>query len=66
MISKEHRRPMAESTNPMRSLQLAQAERLSELLKRRPGQSQYRRSLRAFLDADANLQNAILARLSPD
>ncbi len=66
MAEEDHRRPSAEPSNPLRRLQLAQAERLRELLKRRPGQSQYRRSLRAFLDADANLQNAILARLGPD
>jgi hypothetical protein len=50
----------------LRRLQRVQGERFRELLKRRPGQRRYRRSLRAFLDADANLQNAILARLSPD
>jgi len=66
-MAEEYRRPLAEpTTTPLRSLQLAQAERLRELLKRRPGQSHYRRSLRAFLDADAHLQNAILARLGPD
>jgi hypothetical protein len=56
----------AKPVDPLRGLQRIQAERLRELMKRRPGQSQYRRSLRAFLDADANLQTAILKRLSPD
>ena len=39
------------------------AERLEELLKRKPGQKHYKRSLKAFLDADAKAQKALLHQL---
>jgi hypothetical protein len=39
------------------------AEKLQELLKRKPGQKHYKRSLKAFLDADAKAQKALLRRL---
>jgi hypothetical protein len=58
--------PSSRSAQPidlLLRLERTQAERLGELLQRRPGQKRYRRSLRAFLDADAALQNAKLRRL---
>jgi hypothetical protein len=44
------------------------AEKLQELLKRKPGQKHYRRSLKAFLDVDAKAQKALLQQLqgTPD
>jgi hypothetical protein len=39
------------------------AEKLQELLKRKPGQKHYKRSLKAFLDADAKAQKALLHQL---
>ena len=36
------------------------AERLEELLKRKPGQKGYKRRLRAFLEADAQTQRLLL------
>jgi hypothetical protein len=39
------------------------AEKLEDLRKRKPGQKNYKRSLRAFLEADAKAQKALLARI---
>jgi hypothetical protein len=39
------------------------AEKLQDLMQRKPGQTHYKRSLSAFLDADAKAQKALLARL---
>ena len=39
------------------------ASRLEDLLKRKPGQKHYKRSLKAFLDADAKAQKALLQRV---
>ena len=36
------------------------ADRLADLLKRKPGQKQYRASLKAFLEADARAQKVLL------
>jgi hypothetical protein len=38
------------------------AEKLEELKRRKPGQKGYKRTLKAFLDADAAAQKALLAR----
>jgi hypothetical protein len=40
------------------------AQRLAELLQARPGQKHYKRLLRAFLDADAELQLAYERQLN--
>jgi hypothetical protein len=53
----------ADPTDALPNLQRAQAERLTELMRCRPGQKQYRPALRAFLDADADLERAVLRRL---
>jgi hypothetical protein len=39
------------------------ADKLQELLQRKPGQKHYKRSLMAFLDADAKAQKALLHQL---
>jgi hypothetical protein len=39
------------------------AQRLTDLLNRKPGQKGYKRSLRAFLEADAAAQRALLAQI---
>ena len=41
----------------------AKASQLEDLLKRKPGQKHYKRSLKAFLEADAKAQKALLLRL---
>jgi hypothetical protein len=38
------------------------AEKLEALKRRKPGQKGYRRTLKAFLDADAAVQKVLLAR----
>jgi hypothetical protein len=48
----DHRRLLAEK-----------AERLADLQARKPGQKGYKRSLRAFLEADAAAQQALLDRI---
>jgi hypothetical protein len=39
------------------------AGKLEELRQRKPGQKGYKRSLRAFLEADAAVQSALLAHI---
>ncbi len=39
------------------------AARLAELMQRRPGQPRYRRTLRAYLEADDAVKRAIIERL---
>lgn len=39
------------------------AGKLEELRRRKPGQKHYKRSLRAYLDADAAVQSALLSRI---
>ena len=46
-----------------RRLVAEKAEMLEELRKRKPGQKNYRRSLKAFLDADAKTQKALLEQI---
>jgi hypothetical protein len=46
-----------------RELLANKAEKLEELRKRKPGQKGYKRRLRAFLDADAAVQDALLAHI---
>jgi hypothetical protein len=60
--------PSAEAVcgHPLESLQRLKAERLRELLKRRPGQKHYKRALRAYLDADGGLLRALMERLPLD
>lgn len=47
-------------------LQQAKEERLKDLLKRKPAQQHYRRSLKAYLEADDALQRAIIQHLGLD
>ena len=44
-------------------LLVEKADRLADLMKRRPGQKQYKASLKAFLEADAKAQKAVLKRI---
>jgi hypothetical protein len=46
-----------------RELLADKAEKLEELQRRKPGQKGYKRSLRAFLEADAAVQSALLAHI---
>jgi hypothetical protein len=39
------------------------ADRLADLMKRKPGQKQYKQSLEAFLEADAKAQKALIKRV---
>jgi hypothetical protein len=39
------------------------AEMLEDLRKRKPGQKNYKRSLKAFLEADAKTQKALIERI---
>lgn len=39
------------------------AEKLEDLRKRKPGQKNYKQSLKAFLEADARTQKALLAHI---
>ncbi len=47
-------------------LRRAKDDSLKELLGRKPGQKHYRRSLKAYLEADYALQRAIMERLGID
>ena len=53
----------AKPADPFKSLQRTKAARLRELMKRKPGQKGYKQALRAYLDADGELQKAIIKRL---
>jgi hypothetical protein len=55
-------RPM--DTPDYQQLLADKAERLADLKARKPGQKGYKRSLKAFLDADAAAQNSLLERLN--
>lgn len=46
-----------------RRLMAEKAESLEDLRKRKPGQKHYRRSLKAFLEADAKTQKALLEQI---
>jgi hypothetical protein len=55
-------RPGEAATRPP-GLQQAKSETLKDLLQHKPGQKHYRRVLRAYLEADAALQRAIIGVL---
>lgn len=46
-----------------RRLVQKKAERLEDLRKRKPGQKNYKRSLKAFLEADAKTQKALMQQI---
>jgi hypothetical protein len=48
---------------PIESLQRAKAERLADLMTKRPGQKHYKRALRSFLDVDDALEKAMERKL---
>jgi hypothetical protein len=48
---------------PLDSLRQAKAESLKALMKKKPGQKHYKRTLRAFLEADQKLTDAIETQL---
>jgi hypothetical protein len=55
----------AETISPRYIQLLAEkAEKLRDLEKRKPGQKGYRRSLHAFLDADAKAQELLLEHIA--
>lgn len=54
----------AKASEQFEELQRLKSECLKQLLKRKPGQKHYKRVLRAYLDADAHLQKALLERAS--
>ena len=64
------RRPAPRADAKMRDafpqLRLAKEESLRDLLKRKPGEKHYRRSLKTYLEADHALQTAIIRRLDLD
>jgi hypothetical protein len=47
-------------------LQREKQVRLKELLKLKPGQKRYRKTLKAYLEADSELQRTIIDRLGLD
>jgi hypothetical protein len=49
--------------DPFKRLERAKADRLEALLKRKPVQKGYRKALRAYLEADAEVQRAIMSQL---
>jgi hypothetical protein len=55
--------PSAEQIEPLPGLQREKAERLAELLKRKRTDKHYKKTLRAYLDADDALQQELLKRL---
>jgi hypothetical protein len=55
--------PTSARKDPFIRLERMKADCLMELLKRRPGQKGYRKALRAYLEADADLQRAIMKQL---
>jgi hypothetical protein len=64
----EEQQPMLESEEQPPQLDYERlladkTEKLEELLKRKPGQKHYKQSLKAFLDADAKAQKALLRQL---
>jgi hypothetical protein len=60
-MSSDQSHPSAE--DGFTRLEHAKADRLEALLKRKPGHKGYRKALRAYLEADADLQQAIMAEL---
>jgi hypothetical protein len=54
----------ATSRDAFKRLEGAKADRLKQLLKRKPGHKGYRSALRAYLEADAELQRAIIEQLT--
>jgi hypothetical protein len=47
-------------------LLMEKAEKLADLRNRKPGQKHYKRSLKAFLDADAKAQTALLLQIQQE
>jgi hypothetical protein len=56
----------ASSNEAYERLLVEKAERLTDLQNRKPGQKHYKRSLKAFLDADARLQKALLEKIEQE
>lgn len=53
----------SETTPKYERLLAEKADRLADLLKRKPGQKQYRASLKAFLEADAKAEKALVRQV---
>jgi hypothetical protein len=63
--------PDATATSSDRGVRLTRLQhekqaRLKDLLKLKPGQKHYRRTLKAYLEADSELQRIIIDRLGLD
>lgn len=46
-----------------KALKADKADKLKQLMKRKPGQKGYKRSLKAFLEADAKFEKHLIKRL---
>ena len=51
------------SDSKYRRLLAEKSDRLADLMKRKPGQKHYKQSLKAFLEADAKAQAALINRI---
>lgn len=64
-MSKKKSQSPVETGETYEMLKSVKAERLQDLLKRKPSEKHYKRSLRSYLEADGAFERAVMDRLSP-